>query len=186
MRGRSRAGNRPEGWSRALGALDGFGELRLADGPAMGSPERAGIEPVGAPARRLGAGTGRKERPGGAGSRLWPAHGRARRLGLSQSHSPHRELAPRWDGVARGRFYGRMGRRQGSRERFACCAAQDADFALRNNNSPQQRSFHRSYLAAHPGFRNLWLKLLTRRGEVWSRQFRGGHPWDRRWGWGAP
>ena len=69
-------------------------EARLADLGAMRTAKRSGGELVGGPARRLGAGAGREKRP----RRLHPGADN-----INHGDSPHRERAPRWDGVARSR-----------------------------------------------------------------------------------
>ena len=77
--------------------------LALPIAPRCERPSAAVSSDCGRPARRLGAGTGREIRAlgrvaGFAGAR------RAGGSSVSQCHSPRRELAPRWDGVARSRL----------------------------------------------------------------------------------
>ena len=74
--------------------IDAIAQARLADLGAVRAAKAFGCQFFGGIARRLGAGTGRKERPG----RL-----RLRLHSISHVDSPYREHARRWDRVARSR-----------------------------------------------------------------------------------
>ena len=103
----SEAGTMPMRWpaghaQHPAGQLDRMAEPRLAELRAVRAAERAEREMLGAPARRLGAGSGRKKGTRGR-TRLIRALAPAVRLIVVTVNSPRREHAPRWDGVARRR-----------------------------------------------------------------------------------
>ncbi len=95
--------------------VDAMREALLADFAAMRPAEAVSGKCGGGPARGLGARPRREER----------ARGQAIRLGIGHVFSPRRELAPRWDGVARSRP---------SASRSACKRAGDSvdNFVSRN------------------------------------------------------
>ena len=84
-----------------MGAVDSIGKLRLADRAAVRASERRGVELVRAPAGRLRARARGKIRAVGFGLGFRQTHFGCGGSHLRQCDFPSRELAPRWDGVAR-------------------------------------------------------------------------------------